>query len=89
MLLADSKNDIEELSKLEEQYNILSCSSFAKYNAFKFYKSEIEKSNEIMPLSSISNSTLIQKAIDESETLLNIYRRIFILCFFKDFFGKQ
>lgn len=73
MLLADSKNDIDEVSKLEEQYNILSCSSFAKYNAFKFYKSEIEKSNEIMSLSSISNSTLIQKAIDESEKLLNIY----------------
>lgn len=73
MLLADSKNDKEKLSKLEEQYNILSCSSFAKYDAFKFYKSEIEKSNEIMPLSSISNSTLIQKAIDESEKLLNIY----------------
>ena len=46
MLLADSKNDTEELSKLEEQYNILSCSSFAKYDAFKFYKSEIEKINE-------------------------------------------
>jgi hypothetical protein len=43
MLLADSKNDTEELSKLEEQYNILSCSSFAKYDAFKFYKSEIQK----------------------------------------------
>ena len=73
MLLADSKNDKDELSKLEEQYNILSCSSFAKYDAFKFYKSEIEKPNEIMPLCSISNSTLIQKAIDESEKLLNIY----------------
>ena len=73
MLLADSKNDKDELSKLEEQYNILSCSSFAKYDAFKFYKSEIEKSNEIMPLCSISNFTLIQKAIDESEKLLNIY----------------
>ena len=73
MLLADSKNDIEQLSKLEEQYNILSCSSFAKYEAYKFYKSEIEKSNEIMPLSNISNSTLIKKAIEESDKLLNIY----------------
>lgn len=73
MLLADSKNDTEELSKLEEQYNILSCSSFAKYDAFKFYKSEIEKINEIMPLDSISNSTLIKKAIQESEKLLSIY----------------
>lgn len=73
MLLADSKNDIEELSKLEEQYNILSCSSFAKYDAFKYYKSEIEKSNEIMPLSSISNSTLIKKAIEESEKLISLF----------------
>ncbi len=73
MLLADSKNDIEQLSKLEEQYNILSCSSFAKYDAFKFYKSEIEKSNEIMPLCNISNSTLINKAIEESDKLLSLF----------------
>jgi len=73
LLLADSKNDIEEVSKLEEQYNILSCSSFAKYEAYKFYKSEIEKSNEIMTLCNISNSTLIKKAIEESDKLLNIY----------------
>jgi hypothetical protein len=73
MLLADSKNDIDELSKLEEQYNLLSCSSFAKYDAFKFYKNEIEKSNEIMSLSSISNSTLIKKAIEESEKILHLF----------------
>ena len=73
LLLADSKNDIEEVSKLEEQYNILSCSSFAKYEAYKFYKSEIEKSNEIMPLSNISNSTLIKKAIEESDKLLSLF----------------
>ncbi len=73
LLIADSKNDIEEVSKLEEQYNILSCSSFAKYEAYKFYKSEIEKSNEIMPLGNISNSTLIKKAIEESEKLLSLF----------------
>jgi hypothetical protein len=73
LLLADSKNDIEEVSKLEEQYNILSCSSFAKYEAYKFYKSEIEKSNEIMPLCNISNSTLINKAIEESDKLLSLF----------------
>lgn len=73
LLLADSKNDKEEVSKLEEQYNILSCSSFAKYEAYKFYKCEIEKSNEIMPLGNISNSTLIKKAIEESEKLLSLF----------------
>ncbi len=73
LLIADSKNDKEEVSKLEEQYNILSCSSFAKYEAYKFYKSEIEKSNEIMPLSNISNSTLIKKAIEESDKLLSLF----------------
>jgi hypothetical protein len=73
LLLADSKNDIEEVSKLEEQYNILSCSSFAKYEAYKFYKSEIEKSNEIMTLCNISNSTLINKAIEESDKLLSLF----------------
>ena len=75
MLIADSENNLEELSKLEEQYNILSCSSFAKYDAYKFYKTEIEKSNEIMPLSSISNSTLIKKAIEESEKIYSLFPR--------------